>query len=52
MDGAAENAFSAFPSRAFVLDRTGKITYSTALDEESLRPEALAAALDAVVQGR
>jgi tetratricopeptide (TPR) repeat protein len=52
MNGAAENAFSAFPSRAFVLDRTGKITYATALDEESLRPEALAAALDAVVQGR
>ncbi len=52
MNGAAEHAFSAFPSRAFVVDRTGKVTYATALDEESLRPEALAAALDAVVRGR
>ncbi len=50
MNGAAEQAFSAFPSRAFVLDRTGKITYTTALDEESLRPEALEAALAAVIQ--
>ena len=48
MDGAAEKAFAAFPSRAFVLDAAGKITYTTALDEESLRPEALERALAAV----
>jgi len=50
MDGAAERAFAAYPSRAFVLDRGGTIRYSTALDEESLQPEALAAALEAVAR--
>ena len=50
MDGGAERAFDAFPSRAFVLDATGKVTYTTALDEESLEPEALAAALAAVAR--
>jgi Flp pilus assembly protein TadD/thiol-disulfide isomerase/thioredoxin len=50
MDGAAEKAFAAFPSRAFVLDRSGTIRYETALDEESLRPAELEAALEAVVR--
>ncbi len=50
MDGAAEKAFAAFPSRAFVIDRAGTVTYETALDEESLRPEALAAALEAAAR--
>ncbi|HXY39649.1 MAG TPA: tetratricopeptide repeat protein [Vicinamibacteria bacterium] len=50
MDGRAEKAFSAFPSHAFVLDGTGKVTYATPLDEESLQPEALAAALAAVAR--
>ncbi len=48
MDAGAEQAFSAFPSRAFVLDRSGVVTFTTALDEASLRPEALAAALEKV----
>lgn len=50
MDGTAEKAFSAFPSRAFVLDAAGKITYATALDEASLRPDALERALAAVAR--
>ena len=50
MDGAAEQAFAAFPSRVFVLDAAGKVTYTTALDEESLRPEALEQALAAVAR--
>ena len=50
MDGTAEKAFSAFPSRAFVLDAAGKVTYTTALDEESLRPEALEQALAAAAR--
>jgi Flp pilus assembly protein TadD/thiol-disulfide isomerase/thioredoxin len=50
MGGTAEKAFSAFPSRAFVLDAAGKVTYTTALDEESLRPEALEQALAAVAR--
>jgi Flp pilus assembly protein TadD len=50
MDGRAEAAFAAFPSQAFVIDRTGKVTFATALDEGSLRPEALEAALTATVR--
>jgi len=50
MDGRAEQAFAAFPSRAFVVDASGKVTYATTLDEESLQPEALAAALAAVAR--
>lgn len=50
MDGRAEAAFAAFPSRAFVIDRTGKVTFATALDEESLEPAALEAALAATLR--
>ena len=46
--GPRRRRSSAFPSRAFVLDAAGKVTYSTALDEESLRAEALERALAAV----
>jgi Flp pilus assembly protein TadD len=50
MDGAAERAFMAFPSRAFVLDAAGRVVYSTALDEESLREQALDEALAQVAR--
>jgi hypothetical protein len=50
MDGAVEKAFDAFPSRAFVVDREGTVTFSTGLDEQRLRPEALRAAVEAVVR--
>ena len=50
MDGKAEAAYGAFPSRAFVIDKAGKVVFTTALDEESLRPEALEAALDAALR--
>ena len=50
MEGDVEKAFDAFPSRAFVVDREGTVTFSMGLDEQRLRPEALQAALEAVVR--
>jgi Flp pilus assembly protein TadD len=47
LDGAAEAAFSAFPSRVFVIDARGTVTFSSALDVEGFRPEALEAAIEA-----
>ena len=47
MAGEGEEAFEAFPSRAFVVDRDGQVTFSMGLGEQS-RPEALARALDLV----
>jgi tetratricopeptide (TPR) repeat protein len=48
LDGRAEAAFAAFPSRVFVIDVGGTVTFSSALDVESFRPEALEAAIEAV----
>ena len=50
MEGDVEKAFAGFPSRAFVIDREGTVTFSMGLDEQRLRPEALQAALEAVVR--
>ena len=50
LDGKAEAAFSAFPSRVFVIDAAGTVTFSSALDVESFRPEALEAAIAAALR--
>lgn len=50
LDGKAEAAFSAFPSRVFVIDARGTVTFASALDVESFRPEALEAALAAATR--
>jgi peroxiredoxin len=50
MDGVAEKAFDAYPSRAFVIDREGTVTFSTGLDEQRLHEEALEAALESVLR--
>ena len=50
LDGRAEAAFSAFPSRVFVIDARGTVTFSSPLDVESFRPEALEAALEAATR--
>jgi Flp pilus assembly protein TadD len=47
LDGKAEAAFSAFPSRVFVIDGRGTVTFASALDVEGFRLEALEAALEA-----
>ncbi len=49
-DGRAEKAYRAFPSRVFVIDRAGAVTFSSALDAEVFRPEALAAALESAAR--
>jgi len=50
LDGKAEAAFSAFPSRVFVIDGAGTVTFSSALDLESFRPPALEAAIAAAAR--
>jgi hypothetical protein len=49
MAGTSEEIFQAFPSRAFVITRTGRVTFSMSLGEQS-RPEALANALRLAVR--
>ncbi|MCG6928487.1 MAG: tetratricopeptide repeat protein [Acidobacteria bacterium] len=49
MAGTAEELFQAFPSRAFVVDREGQVTFSMALGEQS-RPDALEKALTLVAR--
>ncbi len=50
MDGRAEAAFDAFPSRVFVVDAAGQVRFESRLDVETFRPEALEAALDLVAR--
>jgi tetratricopeptide (TPR) repeat protein len=45
MSGAAEKAYAAWPSKAFLIDKRGKILFSTALSEQDFRPDGLEAAL-------
>jgi tetratricopeptide (TPR) repeat protein len=49
MDDAGEKAFAAFPSRVFVVDRDGVVTFSMALGEQS-SPQALGQALERVAR--
>ena len=45
MDGAVENAYHSWPSRAFVVGKDGHILYSTRLTELDFHPGEMAAAL-------
>ena len=45
MDGAVENEYSAWPSRAFVVDAAGRIRYSTRLTELDFHPEEMESVL-------
>jgi len=45
MEGAAEKAYAAWPSKAFVVDKRGKILFSTGLSEQDFHPNELEAAL-------
>jgi len=45
MNGAAEKAYAAWPSKAYLVDKRGKILFSTALGEQDFRRERLEAAL-------
>lgn len=45
MGGAAEKAYAAWPSKAYLIDKRGKILFSTALGQQDFHPEGLEAAL-------
>lgn len=45
MDGAVEKAYAAWPSRLFVINKDGRIRYSTRLTEFDFHPEELQTAL-------
>jgi tetratricopeptide (TPR) repeat protein len=45
MDGSAEKAYSAWPSKAYVVDKRGKILFSTGLSEQDFHPSEFEAAL-------
>jgi tetratricopeptide (TPR) repeat protein len=48
MTGAAEKAYSAWPSKAFVIDRQGRIVFGTSLRELDFKPDRLRAAIENV----
>jgi tetratricopeptide (TPR) repeat protein len=52
MNGAAEAAYAAWPSKAFLLDRRGRIVFSTGLSEQDFSPEQLETALRQVSASR
>jgi len=45
MNGGAEKAYAAWPSKAYLLDTRGRIIFSTSLSEQDFKPEQLEAAL-------
>jgi tetratricopeptide (TPR) repeat protein len=45
MEGSAEKAYDAWPSKAFVVDKHGKIVFATGLSEQDFHPGELEAAL-------
>lgn len=45
MEGSAEKAYAAWPSKAYVVDKRGKILFSTGLSEQDFHPRELEAAL-------
>ena len=45
MSGAAEKAYSAWPSKAYLLDRHGRVVLSTGLSELDFKPDQLEAAI-------
>jgi tetratricopeptide (TPR) repeat protein len=48
MEGAAESAYQAWPSRVYIVDREGRVAYSSRLGELDFRPAEFEAALRAV----
>jgi tetratricopeptide (TPR) repeat protein len=49
MDGAAESAYQAWPSRVYVIGRDGRVAYNTRLGELDFHPAALDAALHEIL---
>ncbi len=51
LDGQVEQAYQAWPSRAFVVDKNGRILYSSGLTELDFHPQELEAVLRALSSG-
>ena len=49
MNGDAEKAYSAWPSKAFLVDKRGRVIFDTALGEQDFNQEQLEAALRRVI---
>jgi tetratricopeptide (TPR) repeat protein len=45
MDGAVENAYAAWPSRLYIIDRAGRIRYLTRLSEQDFHAEEVESAI-------
>ena len=52
MDGAAETAYQAWPSRVYLIGRDGKVAFNTRLGELDFRPAELEAAIRAILAKR
>jgi peroxiredoxin len=52
MDGRVEAAYAAWPSRAFVIGRDGRILYSTRLTQQDFHAEEMEKALREAITGR
>jgi peroxiredoxin len=52
MDGSAEAAYSAWPSRAFVIGLDGRIRYSTRLTQQDFQAREMEEALRAAIAAR
>jgi tetratricopeptide (TPR) repeat protein len=51
MDGSAEAAYAAWPSRAFVIGRDGRVRYSTRLTQQDFHAEEMEKLLRAAIAG-
>jgi tetratricopeptide (TPR) repeat protein len=52
MDGRVEAAYSAWPSRAFVIGQDGRIRYSTGLSQQDFRPRELELAVQSAIANK
>lgn len=49
LDGGAENAYAAWPSRVYLIDRAGRVAFDSRLGELDLKPSELEGAIRAVL---
>ncbi len=52
MDNAVESAYSAWPSRAFIISAEGRVVYRTGLTELDFHPEQMAAVLQTLANAK
>ena len=52
MDGAAEKAYSAWPSRVYLVGRDGRVAFDSRLGEQDFRAADFEAAIREILSGR